>query len=69
MKQGTAPVPREAASPPPLPFARPTMTRICPETDDQAAGRGAVGCGGGRRSGFLYVSSLFTHVSGAVIRR
>ena len=69
MKQGTAPVPGEAASSPPLPFARPTMTRISSETDDQAAGRGAVGCYGGRRSGFLYVFSLFTHVSGALIRR
>jgi hypothetical protein len=36
MNQGAAPVPGQATSPPPLPFARPTMTCICSETDDQA---------------------------------
>jgi len=36
MNQGTTPVPGQAKSPPPLPFAIPAMTRICSETDDQA---------------------------------
>jgi hypothetical protein len=36
MNQGTTPVPVQAKSPPPLPFAHPTMTCICSETDDQA---------------------------------
>jgi hypothetical protein len=36
MNQATTPVPGQAKSPPPLPFARPTMTCICSETDEQA---------------------------------